>query len=176
MTTTEQAKAARPTIFSVDGEQLLSAGNTQRLLAMAPSLWAHVKVYAEGGENGIHAHPNEDHMFFVLAGEATFLAPDERETVVGPYQGIMMPRGAAYAFRSSGSHNLVMLRVGAPTDTAMIAADPREILPGQGIPVPAAERIHVDGTPAPGLDPTNKTGAVPGVPVPGSTLEVPAPR
>ena len=59
--------------FSVRGTPLLSAGNTHTLLAAAPALWAHVKVYAEGGENGVHAHADEDHLFLVLDGEATFV-------------------------------------------------------------------------------------------------------
>jgi mannose-6-phosphate isomerase-like protein (cupin superfamily) len=174
--TTIDRRQLEPTTFSVQGTQLLSEGNTQTLLGKAPGLWAHVKVYAEGGENGVHAHPNEDHLFFVLAGEATFINPDERETVVGPYEGIMLPRGTAYAFRSSGNHNLVMIRVGAPSDTALIASDPTEVLPGQGIPAAITKRIHVDGSPAPGLDPSNKTGAMPGVPALGQTLRAPSDR
>jgi mannose-6-phosphate isomerase-like protein (cupin superfamily) len=153
--------------FSLRGTPLLSAGNTQTLLAKAPSLWAHVKVYASGGENGVHAHPDEDHLFVVLAGEATFVGPDQSETVVGSYEGMMVPRGAAYAFRSSAEDNLVMIRVGAPADTTLIDADGKPDVTGSGIPKAVANRVAADGKPAPGLAPTNKTGAVPGVPIPG---------
>jgi mannose-6-phosphate isomerase-like protein (cupin superfamily) len=162
-----------PTVFKVHGTPLLLEGNTHTLLAEAPGLWAHIKVYARGGENGVHSHPDEDHLFFVLAGRATFVDPDDRETVVGPYEGIMLPRGTAYAFRSSADENLVLLRVGAPRDTALVAGDV-EIAPGLGIPVTVTARMHVDGTLATGLDASNKTGARPGIPDPGRTLEVPA--
>jgi mannose-6-phosphate isomerase-like protein (cupin superfamily) len=159
--------ATQATPFTVRGTPLLSAGNTQTLLANAPCLWAHVKVYAEGGENGVHAHPVEDHLFFVLAGEATFVDAEGGETVVGPYDGMLVPRGVAYAFKSTGNTNLVMVRVGAPTDTTLLDDRSIEEAKGHGIPRPIAQRVGVDGGPAPGLSEANKTGAIPGVPVPG---------
>lgn len=161
-----------PTPFVVHDTPVLSAGNVQTLLAMAPGLWAHVKVYAEGGENGLHAHPREDHLFFVLAGEATFFGPTGEAKVVGPCEGMLLPRGTLYSFRSTGDRNLVMLRVGAPTDTALVGGTPPS--DGQGIPEAVRERVMADGSPAPGLAPSNKAGAVPGVVVPGRTLGRPA--
>jgi hypothetical protein len=77
---------------------------------------------------------------------------------------MMVPRGTAYAFRSSGRGNLVMVRVGAPTDSRL--ADDGSTSP-QGIPTSIQQRVAVDGSDAPGLAPTNKTGAVPGVAIPG---------
>jgi mannose-6-phosphate isomerase-like protein (cupin superfamily) len=150
--------------FSLRGTALLSEGNTQTLLAKAPCLWAHVKVYAEGGENGVHAHPLEDHMFLVLDGEATFVDAEGNETVVGAYEGMMVPRGSAYAFRSSGSGCLVMVRVGAPIDSQLADEGSSSLL---GIPASIQRRVAVDGADAPGLARSNKTGAVPGVPIPG---------
>jgi mannose-6-phosphate isomerase-like protein (cupin superfamily) len=160
-----------PAHFTVADAPVLSAGNVQRLLARAPSLWAHVKVYAEGGENGVHAHPLEDHLFFVLAGEATFIGPHDETQVVGPYEGMLVPRGTLYAFRSTGTRNLVMLRVGAPTDTTLL--DDGDDGGAGGIPEVIQRRVKADGGAAPGLAPTNKSGAVPGVPVPGQTVGAP---
>ena len=34
-----------------------------------------IKVYASGGENTLHAHNNEDHMFVILQGTAIFHGP-----------------------------------------------------------------------------------------------------
>ena len=40
-------------------------------------LWAHSKVYSKGGENALHSHDIEDHVFLVLQGEASFFFGDE---------------------------------------------------------------------------------------------------
>jgi mannose-6-phosphate isomerase-like protein (cupin superfamily) len=169
------AVGTEPTHFTIHDAPVLSEGNVQSLLAAAPSLWAHVKVYAEGGENGVHAHPYEDHMFLVLGGEATFIGAGEWTKKVGPYEGMLVPRGVHYAFKSSGSRNLVMVRIGAPTDTSMIAGTDGEVGPAgaSGIPKAVQVRVALDGEDAPGLAPTNKAGAVPGVVVPGKTVGAP---
>lgn len=161
--------ASRPEFFVVHNAPTLSEGNIQQLLARAPSLWAHVKVYAEGGENGVHAHTHEDHMFFVLAGEATFFGPNGETSTARTYEGVMIPAGCQYAFRSSGARNLVMLRVGAPTQSALANAP----VTAYGIPEAVSERVDPQGRRADGLAASNKSGATPGVVVPGKTLGAP---
>lgn len=160
--------------FRVAGVPLLEEGNTHELLARAPGLWAHVKVYATGGENGVHAHPDEDHLFLVLAGEATFVDADGGELVVGPYEGMLVPSGAAYSFRSSGTHNLVLVRVGAAARDGLVT--PGGPVNEAGIPAAVGARVSVSGSPAPGNDPGNKTGAVAGVPLGDRRLEAPSLR
>ena len=59
-------------VFTLEGTPLLSAGRTDTVVARSDDMTARVKVYAEGGENATHTHLNEDHLFFVLQGEATF--------------------------------------------------------------------------------------------------------
>lgn len=102
--------------FSMRGTQLLSAGRTMELLSQSGNLTIHAKVYAEGGENSLHAHDTEDHAFFVLAGEATFTAADGSTIVLQPYEGMTVPSGVFYTFLSSGEENLVLLRVSARCD------------------------------------------------------------
>ncbi len=51
---------------------LLSAGQTNTPVAGTDLLKVRVKVYAEGGENVLHAHFDEDHSFIILQGQATF--------------------------------------------------------------------------------------------------------
>jgi quercetin dioxygenase-like cupin family protein len=99
--------------FTMNGTPLLQSGQTQTDLANAPQLWLHAKVYAEGGENSLHAHPLEDHVFFVLAGEVTVTDADGLETVCGPFEGIMIPRGVQYTLKCTSDENLVALRIGA---------------------------------------------------------------
>src|SRR5437879_2530653 len=92
----------------------LQQGITSEYRAQTDMLTVLIKVYAEGGENRMHAHTYEDHSFVVLEGEATFyLGSDDNVRVVRPYEGVMIPKGTSYRFQSSGGQNLVMLRVGA---------------------------------------------------------------
>jgi mannose-6-phosphate isomerase-like protein (cupin superfamily) len=137
------------TVFSLAGTPVLSAGRADTVLARCAGMIVRSKVYAEGGENASHTHANEDHIFFVLGGEATFFLgrEGEEQKVVGPLEGILLPRGAYYRFRSTGSVNLVLLRVGAwdgtgqrnrlgPLGDSLEGRDPRN--------------KHVDGVPVPG--------------------------
>jgi quercetin dioxygenase-like cupin family protein len=41
-------------------------------------MWVVLKTYAADGENGLHAHPSEDHTFVVLQGEAPFMGRTTR--------------------------------------------------------------------------------------------------
>jgi mannose-6-phosphate isomerase-like protein (cupin superfamily) len=104
----------KATTFSVRDAPLLSEGQTMTLLAEASDLKIHLKVHAPGwnGELVQHHHPNEDHMFFVLAGEATFKDERGELTRVGPLQGIMLPKQVVYSFENTGQDNLVILRAG----------------------------------------------------------------
>ena len=158
-----------PTKFVAHGQPLLAEGNTMDLLARAPGLWAHLKVYADGGENALHAHGAEDHLFFVLDGSATFTDGNGIETVVGRYEGMVVPRDALYMFRCSGEGNLVMIRIGAPADPAHTAWVTHE---ASGVDYPEAMMIRVDREhrAAPGDDPANGTGSVRGVPIPDRTF------
>ena len=92
----------------------LSQGRTTDLRAETELMTIIMKAYAEGGENGMHNHPHEDHSFLVLEGEATFrIERDDNTKIVGRLEGIMLPKGTNYWFSSSGNQNLIMIRVGA---------------------------------------------------------------
>lgn len=151
------AENDRATVFSANGFPLLSAGSTTDLVARTSSMWVHVKVYADGGENGLHTHSTEDHVFVILDGEATFYDENGAETVVSKNDGVLVPRGTLYRFRSSGSTNLVMLRIGAP-------AGEEDAFGSFG------KRLARSGEPMPGDAPENGTGAVRGTPIPGRTF------
>lgn len=125
--------------------QRLSEGRTDRVLAATDQLKLRIKVYAEGGENGLHAHHDEDHSFVVLDGQATFYDKDETSTVVNRYEGIMLPKGTFYRFLSSGDTNLVLLRVGAGR-----RSDGNFRLGLNGVPLTREENKHIDGVPVEG--------------------------
>lgn len=127
---------------------LLSTGRSMDLLASSDLMKAHIKVYAEGGENAMHAHAREDHLFVVLDGQATFhIERDENVQVLNKHQGVMLPRGAHYWFQSSGDDNLVLLRVGASPD---YRGDDRVKPDGSPLPGNSTENKHVEGVPIPG--------------------------
>jgi mannose-6-phosphate isomerase-like protein (cupin superfamily) len=140
------AVEARPKaqVFSMK-TPLLSSGRTNTSLASTDLLKLRVKVYAEGGENGLHTHIDEDHAFVVMQGQATFHDEQENVTVVNQYEGILLPRGAYYYFQSTGTENLVLLRVGAGRKSE------GEFRVGtNGRPLTREENKHIDGTPIPG--------------------------
>ena len=106
---------AQPTaqVFSLKS-QLLSKGSNTTYLAQSELLSVAVKIYASGGENKMHQHPEEDHSFIILQGQATFhIGTDENIKVVNANEGVILPAGTCYWFLSSAPENLVMIRVGA---------------------------------------------------------------
>jgi len=140
MTTTEKT-TPKVTRYSMK-VPLLTSGRTNQVLARTDTVEVRAKVYAAGGENALHTHLDEDHTFFVLDGEATFYGPDEQSTVVGRYEGIMLPAGAYYRFESTGDTNLVLLRFGADVEPLQGGAE--------------TPRVGIDGLPLEGKDPRNK--------------------
>jgi mannose-6-phosphate isomerase-like protein (cupin superfamily) len=109
----ELSKNTKPTVFALRA-QLLDQGRTDTVVAAAEDLIVRMKVYASGGENELHAHTGEDHTFMVLQGSARFYGPENEQVDIGPYQGIMLPKGAYYRFHATSKEPLVMIRVGGP--------------------------------------------------------------
>ena len=136
--------APKAQVFSLK-TPLLSSGRSDLTVARTDQLTVRLKVYAEGGENGLHTHTDEDHAFVILEGQATFYDRDDNPTVVNKHQGIMLPRGAFYRFQSTGDANLVLLRAGAgrkPEGGYRIGT--------KGVPLTREENRHIDGVPIPG--------------------------
>jgi mannose-6-phosphate isomerase-like protein (cupin superfamily) len=102
--------------------QLPAAGRSDVPIAATERMTVILKSYAEGGENEIHAHPHEDHVFVVLQGQASFHGPRGELKVANPYDGVVLPAGAFYRFVSSGEVPLVMLRVGCASEGSDIFA------------------------------------------------------
>ncbi len=142
------AAKAEPTIFPLK-QQLLSSGRSRTPLAKSDLMTATLMVYAEGGENAMHAHMEEDHLFVIMNGEATFhLDSDDNIHVVKKHECVMMPKGCFYWFNASGDENLVMLRVGARV--AGQADDDRIDPSGGSMRGNSAENKHTPGVPVPG--------------------------
>lgn len=119
---TSLAKESGPTLFSLKA-LLPTQGRTDLPLAATNDMSVILKIYASGGENGLHAHVNEDHTFVVLQGSAKFYGiEDTHVATLSKHQGILLPRGVLYRFETVGDEALVMLRVGC----ADISQDPVE--------------------------------------------------
>ena len=56
---------------------LLDQGRMDTEVTRAKGMTARVKVYASGGENELHAHMGQDHMFIVLQGSVRFYDKDD---------------------------------------------------------------------------------------------------
>jgi mannose-6-phosphate isomerase-like protein (cupin superfamily) len=88
----------------------MKQGRVTQLVAETPNMWIHTKINAEGGENEIHQHLDEDHSFIVLEGQMSVFDETGAELQVGKYQGVMIPRGAYYRYLNTGEGNLVVIR------------------------------------------------------------------
>ena len=91
----------------------MQQGRVTQLVAETENMWIHTKINAEGGENEIHTHLDEDHSFIVLEGQMSVFDEKGNELKVKKYQGVMIPRGAYYRYLNTGTGNLVVLRIGA---------------------------------------------------------------
>ena len=107
--TSEKPKAK---FFSLKTPYMIQ-GRMTPVVAKTENLTIQVKVNAEGGENEIHTHLNEDHSFIVLEGQMSIFDETGHETKVKRYQGVMVPKGAYYHYLNTGEGNLVLLRVSA---------------------------------------------------------------
>lgn len=109
-----EAQVASNAVFYDLVTPYLDYGKSRSKRAATHLLEVHLLVFNEGGENAMHHHPDDDHTFVVLEGQATFyLETDENQRTVGRYECVLIPRNTNYRFLSSGEENLVMLRVGA---------------------------------------------------------------
>lgn len=104
-----------PSFFSLK-TLLPTEGKFDVPLAATDRMWVVLKTYASGGENEIHAHPNEDHIFVVLQGQAEFFGPKGELKITKRNECVLLPRGTYYSFKAIGDEPLVMLRVGTVVD------------------------------------------------------------
>jgi mannose-6-phosphate isomerase-like protein (cupin superfamily) len=106
------AASPPPTFFKLRA-QMLAQGRSNQTVARTDHLQLNLKVYAGGGENGLHNHSDEDHVHLILQGSAVFYGPRGEERHCGPYEGILLPVGCFYRFQATSEEPLVLLRVSA---------------------------------------------------------------
>ncbi len=111
----DMAQRTTPSFFHIRA-QLPRTGRTNQVLGASRHLNVVLKTYASGGENELHAHTNEDHLFVVLQGGATFYGPNGETREVGRNDCVLIPAGSLYRFIAHEAEPLVLLRVGAAID------------------------------------------------------------
>jgi mannose-6-phosphate isomerase-like protein (cupin superfamily) len=138
-----EAPVIEPEILTLR-TQLVSSGHTKDLLAKTDGVTFHIHCYGpKGGENGLHAHVDEDHIFVVLQGEAQFSGLNGLLPVLKKNQALMLPKGCFYSFSNEGTEPLVMIRFGAmDKDAAGGRLDPK------GKPIPGRGKQHGAKPPA----------------------------
>ena len=90
----------------------MKQGRVTQLVAETTNMWIHTKINAEGGENEIHQHLDEDHAFIVLEGQMSVFDETGAELEIKQHQGVMIPRGAYYRYLNTGEGNLVVIGLG----------------------------------------------------------------
>jgi mannose-6-phosphate isomerase-like protein (cupin superfamily) len=99
--------------------QLLAAGKQVTQLAGNDILKGTVMVADSGGETVVHAHQAMDQLFLVLAGQATFYSSlEDVVAVLGPMEGVLVPRGTTYWYEKTSAENLVLFRAAAMDHSA----------------------------------------------------------
>lgn len=142
MPTSATEAPVEPQILSLR-TQLVSEGHTRVMLAETDNSTFRIHCYGpKGGENGLHAHTDEDHVFVVLQGEAQFFDLKGPLPVLRKHQALMLPRGCFYSFSNESDEPLVLLRFGA-----MDKSFTGDRLDPQGKPIPG--RGHAPGSKPP---------------------------
>jgi mannose-6-phosphate isomerase-like protein (cupin superfamily) len=124
--------------------QLLKEGRSDAVLGESERMQVRIKCYAEGGENALHTHLDQDHTFVILQGRARFHDRDGVTGELGRNEGILLPRGAFYKFESCGDEPLVLLRVAGYFDDKVKNDDGRIGPDGRPLPGHSAENFHTD--------------------------------
>ena len=129
--------------------QLVKEGHTRNLLAETDLMTLRIHCYAPGiGENALHAHTKEDHIFLVLDGAAQFITGRDGNTVLTAKKNhaVVLPAGCYYQFCNSGNEPLVMARVGAGSDQADQRLNPDgAAIPGRTHEQGAAKPVLIEG-------------------------------
>jgi len=109
----EVDKSVQPKVIRLR-TQLVKKGRSRVLLSETDYSTFRIHCYAKGtGENALHAHLNEDHIFVVLQGTATFTGLDEEAIKLAKNNAIVLPKGCFYQFANFADEPLVMIRFGA---------------------------------------------------------------
>lgn len=115
-------------------------------LARTDHLVAAVQFLQKGGEQALHSHAHLDGFWFVLKGRAKFYS--DKDTVfaeVGPYEGVLVPRGAKYWFEAVGGEPVELMQVEASDMSFKSRDELRKDVTYYAERAPGSIPQHVDG-------------------------------
>ena len=126
--------------------QLVKKGRTRELLTETDHCTLRIHCYAPGiGENALHAHMNEDHIFVVLQGTAKFTGTKGDIAELTKNHALVLPKGCFYQFANSGQDSLVMIRFGAFAENKDWRISPDgKVIPGRGGEEGYAEPVLIE--------------------------------
>ena len=102
------------TLFKLESQLPEGKQRVVESLAKSDISWAILHTIKHGGENQLHAHRAEDATWLALEGEVTFYGHDHQEVArLNAREGLFIPRGTPYYFRSTGEETAVIMRVSA---------------------------------------------------------------
>jgi len=120
----------------------MEQGRVTQLVAKTDNVWIHTKTNAEGGENAVHCHMDEDHSFVVLEGQMSVFDEKDNEMKLEKYQGVMIPCKAYYRYLNTGEGNLVVLRIGCGINADPPVGDDMRLGPdGKQLQAGSAENL-----------------------------------
>lgn len=120
----------------------MEQGRVTQLVGKTDNMWIHTKINAEGGENAVHCHLDEDHSFIVLEGQMSVFDEKGNEMKLEKYQGVMIPCKAYYRYLNTGEGNLVVLRIGSGINAKPQGGDEMRTRPdGKPLPAGSAENL-----------------------------------
>jgi mannose-6-phosphate isomerase-like protein (cupin superfamily) len=96
----------------------MKQGRVTQLVAETANLWIHTKINAEGGENEIHKHIDEDHAFIVLEGQMSVFDELGNEMEIKQHQGVMIPKGAYYRYLNTARRKTAIFRPSNPASSS----------------------------------------------------------
>jgi len=107
-------------VSELDGSEVASADRRALSDALGTSDLA-INYYAlDPGEQfsgGLHTHLDQEEVFYVFEGTATFETP-ERTVEVGPDEGVRFAPGDYQQGRNDGDERVVALALGAPRNSS----------------------------------------------------------
>ena len=111
-----------PMLFRLETEIPEGLPKKVTILSRTDRVVAAVQVIRSGGENNLHSHSHLDGVWTVLAGRAKFYGPgDEIMADLGPYEGILIPRGVKYWFESGDENQTLIIHQVEASDIAMVS-------------------------------------------------------
>ncbi|ELY94112.1 hypothetical protein [Natrialba taiwanensis] len=142
----------RSTDYHSDRRELAAPLGTEHL-----AITRYVLDPGERFSGSVHAHTDQEEVFVVLAGEATFeielghaagvesenVTSDERELVVGEFEAVRFAPGEFQSGRNDSDDRVVAIALGAPRDSEDVRVTRIPVLEDRNVTCPDCDHDHL---------------------------------